>query len=290
MVPNLVALGAALFVWGAFYGSWDVAMDVHGSAVEQRAGQEWIAPATTPAGAWAASPGRLRRPGRQGRRPAGAALRRQSPSPAPSWSWWPCAASSRTGRRVRATPAGEPGASQPPDPLREAEKETSRTRDRAGRCPQPQGPRPRRSRVLTGRLLLVGVVTLCATTLEGRPTGWPVPDRRAGGDGVAGRLRLCRVRRGHGGGGGSRGRRSPSGWVATGPSGPTAWSTSSACCSPCSGRGWWSPPTCGAALWTLGVCTNFPAAVSASGELTGRPTPSPPSPPSNRGGTCSARP
>ena len=42
VVPNLVALGAALFVWGSFYGSWDVAMNVHGSAVEQRAGREWM--------------------------------------------------------------------------------------------------------------------------------------------------------------------------------------------------------------------------------------------------------
>ena len=42
VVPNLVALGATLFVWGSFYGSWDVAMNVHGSAVEQRAGREWM--------------------------------------------------------------------------------------------------------------------------------------------------------------------------------------------------------------------------------------------------------
>ena len=42
VVPTLVALGFALFVWGSFYGSWDVAMNVHGSAVEQRAGREWM--------------------------------------------------------------------------------------------------------------------------------------------------------------------------------------------------------------------------------------------------------
>ena len=41
-VPTLVALGLNLFVWGSFYGSWDVAMNVHGSAVEQRAGREWM--------------------------------------------------------------------------------------------------------------------------------------------------------------------------------------------------------------------------------------------------------
>ena len=42
VVPNLVAVGVTLFVWGAFYGSWDVAMNVHGSAVEQQAGREWM--------------------------------------------------------------------------------------------------------------------------------------------------------------------------------------------------------------------------------------------------------
>ncbi|MGH2814750.1 MAG: MFS transporter, partial [Actinomycetota bacterium] len=42
VVPTLVALGLNLFVWGSFYGSWDVAMNVHGSAVEQRAGREWM--------------------------------------------------------------------------------------------------------------------------------------------------------------------------------------------------------------------------------------------------------
>src|SRR5918996_2175672 len=42
VVPTLVGLGLTLFVWGAFYGSWDVAMNVHGSAVEQRAGREWM--------------------------------------------------------------------------------------------------------------------------------------------------------------------------------------------------------------------------------------------------------
>ena len=55
-VPTLVALGLNLFVWGSFYGSWDVAMNVHGSAVEQRAGREWMPRYHTPAGASAASP------------------------------------------------------------------------------------------------------------------------------------------------------------------------------------------------------------------------------------------
>lgn len=41
-VPSVVLLGVALFLWGAFYGAWDVAMNVHGSAVERRAGRAWM--------------------------------------------------------------------------------------------------------------------------------------------------------------------------------------------------------------------------------------------------------
>jgi len=41
-VPAVGLLAVALFLWGAFYGAWDVAMNVHGSAVEQRAGRAWM--------------------------------------------------------------------------------------------------------------------------------------------------------------------------------------------------------------------------------------------------------
>jgi predicted MFS family arabinose efflux permease len=41
-VPSVVLLAIALFLWGAFYGAWDVAMNVHGSAVELRAGRAWM--------------------------------------------------------------------------------------------------------------------------------------------------------------------------------------------------------------------------------------------------------
>ena len=42
VAPTLAGLGVALFAWGSCYGSWDVAMNVHGSTVEQRAGREWM--------------------------------------------------------------------------------------------------------------------------------------------------------------------------------------------------------------------------------------------------------
>ena len=41
-VPSVVLLAIELFLWGAFYGAWDVAMNVHGSAVELRAGRAWM--------------------------------------------------------------------------------------------------------------------------------------------------------------------------------------------------------------------------------------------------------
>ena len=41
-LPSVGLLAAALFVWGACYGAWDVAMNVHGSAVEQQAGRAWM--------------------------------------------------------------------------------------------------------------------------------------------------------------------------------------------------------------------------------------------------------
>jgi predicted MFS family arabinose efflux permease len=42
VVPSMPALGAALLLWGLSYGAWDVAMNVQGSAVEQRAGRAWM--------------------------------------------------------------------------------------------------------------------------------------------------------------------------------------------------------------------------------------------------------
>ncbi|MEV0560004.1 MFS transporter [Dactylosporangium sp. NPDC050588] len=42
LAPDLVWLSVALFALGMVYGSWDVAMNVQGSAVDQLAGREWM--------------------------------------------------------------------------------------------------------------------------------------------------------------------------------------------------------------------------------------------------------
>ena len=125
--------------------------------------------------------------------------------------------------------------------------------------------------MLTGRLLVVGVVTLCATTLEGAAADWlalfltdergataslaaagyavfavAMAGGRFAGTAVAERLgRHGAVRAG--------GLVSLAGVLLTvlGPGLPAAY--------------------LGAALWALGVCLVFPAAVSAGGETPGRP-------------------
>ena len=243
VVPTLALLAVALFTWGSFYGSWDVAMNVHGSAVEQRAGREWMPRYHA---CW--SVGGI----------VGAGLGALAAHLGVGLAWHFAAVAVLCVLLV--------GVALP-----------SFVEDRAAahhRRPDPHpdpGPHPGRSRLLTGRLLLVGVVTLCATTLEGAAADWLalfLTDEReataslaaagyavfavamAGGrfSGTAVAERLGRdgaVRVG--------GLVSLAGVLltVTGPGLASAY--------------------LGAVLWALGVCLVFPAAVSAGGEVPGRP-------------------
>jgi predicted MFS family arabinose efflux permease len=240
VVPTLVALGVTLFVWGSFYGSWDVAMNVHGSAVEQRAGRDWMPRyhacwsvggiAGAGCGALAALLG-----GPLVLHFAAVAVL--------------CTALVMVSLRSFIE---DRAALQPPAPAPEEEAHSRR-------------------RVLTGRLLLVGVVTICATTLEGAAADWlalfltdergataslaafgyavfavAMAAGRFSGTAVAERLgRHGAVRVG--------GLVSSAGVLLTvlGPGLASAY--------------------LGAALWALGVCLVFPAAVSAGGEAPYRP-------------------
>jgi predicted MFS family arabinose efflux permease len=243
-VPNLVTLGLGLFVWGSFYGSWDVAMNVHGSAVEQRAGREWMPRYHA---CWSAG----------GIAGAGlGALAAHAGSPLVlhlavvavlSAALVGLALRSFVEDRVEGVP------SRPPETA------------------PPVVHDPRRERVLTGRLLLVGVVTLCATTLEGAAADWLallLTDERgataslaAAGYAVfavamaAGRFSGTAVAERLGRHGAVRvgGLVSLAGVLLTvlGPGLAGAYA--------------------GAALWALGVCLVFPAAVSAGGETPDRP-------------------
>jgi predicted MFS family arabinose efflux permease len=295
LVPTLVALGLTLFVWGSFYGSWDVAMNVHGSAVEQRAGREWMPryhACWSVGGIAGAGCGAL---AAHAELPLAVhfgavavlctvlvmvALRSfiedRSEIPEPT----PAGGGSVAAPALGAAVAPEPGAPQPPGPVPgPPEGESSRPRETVGAGihspPGERGPAgattPTRPRVLTGRLLLVGVVTLCATTLEGAAADWlalyltdergataslaaagyavfavAMAGGRFSGTAVAERLgRHGAVRAG--------GLVSLAGLLLTvfGPGLASAYM--------------------GAALWALGVCLVFPAAVSAGGEAPERP-------------------
>jgi predicted MFS family arabinose efflux permease len=287
VVPNLVALGVALFVWGSFYGSWDVAMNVHGSAVEQRAGREWMPRyhacwsvggiAGAGFGALAAQAGIPLAPYFaavavactalvaaslpsfiEDRTPAPGVP--QSPHPDALHPHPPHPDALHPDPRVPGPPVGERGRPDQRVP---------------GAVHSPHSPRslhsPRRARVLTGRLLLVGVVTLCATTLEGAAADWLalfLTDERGATASLAafgyavfavamaaGRFSGTAVaeRLGRDGAVRAGGLVSFVGVLLTvlGPGLASAYA--------------------GAALWALGVCLVFPAAVSAGGEAPDRP-------------------
>ena len=247
VVPTLVALGLTLFVWGSFYGSWDVAMNVHGSAVEQRAGREWM----------------------------------------PRYhACWSVGGIAGAGCGALAAYAGIPLAVHfgavavlctvlVMVALRSFIEDRSPQPERVGAAfhSPREGPKQVRDRprVLTGRLLLVGVVTLCATTLEGAAADWLalyLTDERGATASLAaagyavfavamagGRFSGTTVaeRLGRHGAVRAGGLVSFAGVLLTvlGPGLVSAY--------------------VGAALWALGVCLVFPAAVSAGGEAPERP-------------------
>jgi predicted MFS family arabinose efflux permease len=276
VAPTLVGLGLTLFVWGMFYGSWDVAMNVHGSAVEQRAGRDWMPryhACWSVGGIVGATLGAL-----------AAAL------DTPLILHFAAIAvtcvalvgfalrsfiEDREGREVweRREDQGAPQGTAPVPGPPVGERSPTGT----GAPPVVHSPRARRRqghsrpRVLTGRLLVVGVVTLCATTLEGAAADWLalfLTDERGATASLAafgyavfavamaaGRFSgtVVAERLGRDGAVRAGGLVSFAGVLLTvaGPGLVGAY--------------------LGAALWALGVCLVFPAAVSAGGEAPYRP-------------------
>jgi predicted MFS family arabinose efflux permease len=281
-VPTLVGLGLTLFAWGMFYGSWDVAMNVHGSAVEQRAGREWMPryhACWSVGGIVGATLGAL-----------AAALDiplilhfaaiavacvtlvgfalRSFIEDREGWE-------SRVDEGAPHRPAPVPGSPEDPEDRGAPQRtdpvpgppvgESSRSPESGG------GVVHSPPRVLTGRLLVVGVVTLCATTLEGAAADWLalfLTDERGATASLAafgyavfavamaaGRFSGTAVaeRLGRDGAVRAGGLVSFAGVLLTvvGPGLVTSY--------------------LGAALWALGVCLVFPAAVSAGGEAPYRP-------------------
>jgi predicted MFS family arabinose efflux permease len=266
VVPTLAVLAVTLFAWGSFYGSWDVAMNVHGSAVEQRAGREWMPryhACWSVGGIAGAGLGALAAHAGVGLAPHFAAVAVL------------CVVLVGVGlRSFIGDRAPAPGALHPQAPGHGAPaREGSPAGGGASAVvhnPRPQ-PQPCRARVLTGRLLLVGVVTLCATTLEGAAADWLalfLTDEREATASLAaagyavfavamagGRFSGTVVAERLGRDGAVRvgGLVSLAGVLltVTGPGLASAY--------------------LGAVLWALGVCLVFPAAVSAGGEEPERP-------------------
>jgi predicted MFS family arabinose efflux permease len=279
VVPTSFTLGLALFVWGSFYGSWDVAMNVHGSAVEQRAGREWMPRYHA---CWSVG----------GIAGAGCgALAAQAAMPLPlhfsavavlctalvmvalrafieDRTVAPARGALGTLEPALPVPGPPEGESSPP---REEAAEGIHNPRRRGRRRLPGRVHSPGPRVLTGRLLLVGVVTLCATTLEGAAADWLalyLTDERGATQSLAaagyavfavamagGRFSGTAVaeRLGRDGAVRAGGVVSLVGVLLTvlGPGLVSVY--------------------LGAALWALGVCLVFPAAVSAGGEAPERP-------------------
>jgi predicted MFS family arabinose efflux permease len=137
--------------------------------------------------------------------------------------------------------------------------------------PAPDPAAPGRGRVLSGRLLLVGAVTLCATTLEGAAADWLAlfltDERGASGSLAAFGYAVFAVAMAAGRFSGTAvaERLGRDGAVRVGGLVSFAGVLLTVL-GPGLGAGY-----AGAALWALGVCLVFPAAVSAGGETPGRP-------------------
>ena len=266
VVPTLVGLGVALFVWGTFYGSWDVAMNVHGSAVEQRAGREWMPryhACWSVGGIVGATLGAL----------AAAVdiplILHFAAIAVACVALVGFALRSFLEDREDRGGVGErsPTGMEVPSAVHNPHAHNPHAHSSHG----PSAHDRSRPRVLTGRLLVVGVVTLCATTLEGAAADWLalfLTDERGATASLAafgyavfavamaaGRFSGTAVaeRLGRDGAVRAGGLVSFAGVLLTvvGPGLVTSY--------------------VGAALWALGVCLVFPAAVSAGGEAPYRP-------------------
>ncbi|OLB66959.1 MAG: hypothetical protein AUI10_01325 [Actinobacteria bacterium 13_2_20CM_2_72_6] len=239
LAPSIPVLAVGLFFWGLLFGAWDVAMNIQGSAVEQRAGRAWM---PRYHGCWSVG-------GILGAALGGAAARLGVPVPV----HFGVAALAGAALVLAALPAA--------------------IDDRAAADPPAADhPAGRRAGLLTRRLLLIGLVTISSIVLEGAAADWLaiyIVDARhvqdwAGAAGyatfagamAAGRFagtpiteRLGRARAvGIGGA-------VTAGGVVLTVLGP-----------------WLGSVYVGAALWGLGVCLVFPAAMSAAGESPHRPT------------------
>lgn len=144
-VTSLPQLVAVLFAWGALFGSWDVAMNVQGSHVERAAGRAWMPryhASWSVGGVLGAGLGALAAH-------AGLAVP----------THFLLAAVVSAGAVLAGLAAFVP------------DGRTGETDPGAGGAGEPDR-RQVRARLLTPRLLVIGLVTVCATATEGAAADW----------------------------------------------------------------------------------------------------------------------
>ncbi len=165
---SIPALAAVLFVWGALYGAWDVAMNIHGSEVERRAARAWMPryhACWSVGGFLGAAAGAL---AARGGVSVGAHL---------AVAGLTCAlvlvVAVRRFVDDRGQDAGDRG------------QDAGDRGDDAG--PVPEQAPPRES-LLSRRLVGIGVITICATLAEGAAADWLaiyLADERSAGESAA---------------------------------------------------------------------------------------------------------
>lgn len=238
VAPSLSTLAIALFAWGLLFGAWDVSMNVQGSAVEQRAGQAWMPRYHA---CWSVG-------GIVGAAVGGLAARAGVPVPL------------HFGLMAALGVALVLGALRAFIPDRDTE-------------PAPTtGRREAWSAILSRRLIVIGLITLCAVTIEGAAADWLalylVDERHTGASvGAAGYAAFaCAMAAGRFAGTPITQRLGRHGAVRVGGMVSVAGVLLTVLAP-------WTPLAfVGAIGWALGVCLIFPAAISAAGETADRPT------------------
>ena len=237
LAPSLLLLGVLLFAWGMVFGAWDVAMNVQGSTVEQRAGRDWMPryhACWSVGGIVGAAAG------------AGAAKLGTPVAVHFGIAAALCVGLLLVGLRLfipDRSPAGT-------DERRQSALGILRSR----------------------RLMAIGIVTLCSVIVEGAAADWLalylVDDRHASAAVGAAGYAVFAVAMAGGRFAGTPISQRLGRHRAVALSGLTAVAgVLLAVLSP-----WLALNYLGAALWALGVCLIFPAAISAAGETPGRPT------------------
>jgi predicted MFS family arabinose efflux permease len=241
VMPSLSTLAIALFAWGLLFGAWDVAMNVQGSAVEQRAGRAWMPRYHA---CWSVG-------GIVGAGVGGLAARAGMPVPV------------HFGLVAALGVALVLGALRAFIPDRE---------DRDTEPAAEPGTRALWTKVLSRRLIVIGLITLCAVTIEGAAADWLalyLVDERHTGDsvGAAGyAVFACAMAAGRFAGTPITQRLGRHGAVRVGGMVSVAGVLVTVLAP-------WTPLAfVGTIAWALGVCLIFPATISAAGETPDRPT------------------